>query len=30
MSTGSSFELKADLALLAMGFLGPRREALLD
>jgi len=27
---GSEFELKADLVLLAMGFLGPRRGALLD
>ena len=27
---GSTFELKADLVLLAMGFLGPRREALLN
>ncbi len=27
---GSTFELKADLVLLAMGFLGPRPEALLD
>ena len=27
---GSAFELKADLVLLAMGFLGPRREALLN
>jgi len=27
---GSSFELKADLVLLAMGFLGPRPEALLE
>ncbi len=27
---GSSFELKADLVLLAMGFLGPRPEALLQ
>jgi glutamate synthase (NADPH/NADH) small chain len=27
---GSEFELKADLVLLAMGFLGPRREALLE
>jgi glutamate synthase (NADPH/NADH) small chain len=26
---GSGFELKADLVLLAMGFLGPRREGLL-
>jgi len=26
---GSDFELKADLVLLAMGFLGPRREGLL-
>jgi len=27
---GSSFELKADLVLLAMGFLGPRPEVLLE
>ena len=27
---GSEFQLKADLVLLAMGFLGPRRGALLD
>ena len=27
---GSVFELKADLVLLAMGFLGPRQEALLN
>lgn len=27
---GSAFELKADLVLLAMGFLGPRPEALLE
>jgi glutamate synthase (NADPH/NADH) small chain len=27
---GSAFTLKADLVLLAMGFLGPRRGALLD
>ena len=27
---GSTFALKADLVLLAMGFLGPRREALLN
>jgi glutamate synthase (NADPH) small chain len=27
---GSEFEMKADLVLLAMGFLGPRRGALLD
>ncbi|HEX4198311.1 MAG TPA: glutamate synthase subunit beta [Caulobacteraceae bacterium] len=27
---GSEFELKADLVLLAMGFLGPRPEALLE
>ncbi len=27
---GSEFELEADLVLLAMGFLGPRRNALLD
>jgi glutamate synthase (NADPH/NADH) small chain len=27
---GSEFELKADLVLLAMGFLGPRREALIE
>ena len=27
---GSEFELKADLVLLAMGFLGPRREHLLE
>ena len=27
---GSAFQLKADLVLLAMGFLGPRRNALLD
>jgi glutamate synthase (NADPH/NADH) small chain len=27
---GSGFQLKADLVLLAMGFLGPRRGALLD
>jgi glutamate synthase (NADPH/NADH) small chain len=27
---GSTFELKADLVLLAMGFLGPRPEALLN
>jgi len=27
---GSEFELKADLVLLAMGFLGPKREALLE
>ncbi len=27
---GSTFRLKADLVLLAMGFLGPRRGALLD
>jgi glutamate synthase (NADPH) small chain len=27
---GSSFEVKADLVLLAMGFLGPERGSLLD
>ena len=27
---GSGFQLKADLVLLAMGFLGPRRNALLE
>ncbi len=27
---GSEFQLKADLVLLAMGFLGPRREGMLD
>jgi glutamate synthase (NADPH/NADH) small chain len=27
---GSEFELKADLVLLAMGFLGPRREAMIE
>jgi glutamate synthase (NADPH/NADH) small chain len=27
---GSEFELKADVVLLAMGFLGPRREALIE
>jgi glutamate synthase (NADPH) small chain len=27
---GSEFQLRADLVLLAMGFLGPRREALLE
>jgi len=27
---GSEFQLKADLVLLAMGFLGPKREALLE
>jgi glutamate synthase (NADPH/NADH) small chain len=27
---GSEFQLKADLVLLAMGFLGPRRNALLE
>jgi glutamate synthase (NADPH/NADH) small chain len=27
---GSNFELKADLVLLAMGFLGPRRNGLLE
>jgi glutamate synthase (NADPH/NADH) small chain len=27
---GSAFQMKADLVLLAMGFLGPRREALLE
>ncbi len=27
---GSDFQMKADLVLLAMGFLGPRRGALLD
>ena len=27
---GSEFQLKADLVLLAMGFLGPRKNALLD
>jgi len=27
---GSEFELKADLVLLAMGFLGPRRPGMLD
>lgn len=27
---GSEFQMKADLVLLAMGFLGPRRGALLD
>jgi glutamate synthase (NADPH) small chain len=27
---GSDFQLKADLVLLAMGFLGPRRNALLE
>ncbi len=26
----SAFQLKADLVLLAMGFLGPRRNALLE
>jgi glutamate synthase (NADPH/NADH) small chain len=28
--TGSEFELKADLVLLAMGFLGPERNGMLD
>jgi glutamate synthase (NADPH/NADH) small chain len=28
--SGSEFQIKADLVLLAMGFLGPRRGALLD
>ena len=27
---GSGFELKADLVLLAMGFLGPRKAGLLE
>src|SRR4026209_4248 len=27
---GSAFELKADLVLLAMGFLGPERHGMLD
>ncbi len=27
---GSNFELKADLVLLAMGFLGPRRPGMLE
>ena len=27
---GSSFELKADLVLLAMGFLGPRKPGLVE
>jgi glutamate synthase (NADPH/NADH) small chain len=27
---GSEFDLKADLVLLAMGFLGPRRPGLLE
>jgi glutamate synthase (NADPH/NADH) small chain len=27
---GSSFELKADLVLLAMGFLGPRKPGMLE
>ena len=27
---GSEFTLKADLILLAMGFLGPRKQGLLD
>ena len=27
---GSEFELKADLVLLAMGFLGPRKTGLVD
>ena len=27
---GSGFQLKADLVLLAMGFLGPHRNALLE
>ena len=27
---GSEFQLKADLVLLAMGFLGPHRNALLE
>ena len=27
---GSEFQLKADLVLLAMGFLGPRRPGLLE
>ena len=27
---GSGFQMKADLVLLAMGFLGPRRDALLE
>ena len=27
---GSGFQLKADLVLLAMGFLGPRRNGLLE
>ena len=27
---GSEFELKADLVLLAMGFLGPERNGMLD
>jgi glutamate synthase (NADPH/NADH) small chain len=27
---GSSFQMKADLVLLAMGFLGPRRAGLLE
>ena len=28
--TGSDFELKADLVLLAMGFLGPRRNGMIE
>ena len=27
---GSDFELKADLVLLAMGFVGPERNGMLD
>ena len=27
---GSEFEIKADLVLLAMGFLGPERDGMLD
>ncbi len=27
---GSRFDLKADLVLLAMGFLGPKREGMVD
>ena len=27
---GSGFKMKADLVLLAMGFLGPRRDGLLE
>ena len=27
---GSAFELKADLVLLAMGFVGPRKDSVVD